>query len=126
MKGLLSLEEYLDKHRSEYYRMLESSERDITDYVEFMLEAIDETAKQAKELIMTKQSVDRSEFLLPRRQEIFNIIRDHTLINFDTIRRRFMAVNPRTLRYDLKKLQDEGFIRKRGTTKGVYYEVIEK
>ncbi|MBI4089515.1 MAG: hypothetical protein HY424_02285, partial [Candidatus Levybacteria bacterium] len=31
-------------------------------------------------------------------------------------------VNERTLRYDLKKLQESGFIRKLGTTKGVYYE----
>ena len=26
-------------------------------------------------------------------------------------------------RYDLKQLQDQGLIRKRGTTKGVYYEI---
>ena len=55
--------------------------------------------------------------------EILNIIKDHYLVNFDIIRRRFLAVNERTLRYDLKKLQEKGFIHKRGTTKGAYYEV---
>lgn len=64
------------------------------------------------------------ESLLPRRAEILAIIKDHHLLSFDRIRRRFMSVNERTLRYDLKKLKDQGFIRKRGVTKGVYYEAI--
>ncbi|MBI2011785.1 Fic family protein [Candidatus Daviesbacteria bacterium] len=124
MKGLLPIEEYLDNHRSEYYRSLENSERDLTDYLEFMLEAITKTAKDAKEQVLEKEKVKPEDFLLPRRAEILNIIKDQKLVNFDTIRRRFMSVNERTLRYDLKKLQDAGLIRKRGTTKGVYYEVI--
>lgn len=126
MKGLLTIEEYLDNHRSEYYRSLEESERDITDYIEFMLEAIDETAKIAKELVLQKQKADFQDYLLPRRAEILNIVKDHKLINFDSIRRRFLSVNERTLRYDLKKLADAGFIRKRGMTRGVYYEAINR
>jgi Fic family protein len=31
MKGLLAIEEYIDNHRSEYYRMLEEPEKDATD-----------------------------------------------------------------------------------------------
>lgn len=37
-----------------------------------------------------------------------------------------MSIPDRTLSYDLKKLQDTGSIRKRGTTKGVYYEVVNQ
>ena len=62
-----------------------------------------------------------TETLLPRREEILNIIKDHQLVNFDFIARRFTAINPRTLRYDLKSLLDKGLIVKRGTTKGVFY-----
>ncbi len=124
MKGLLSLEEYLDNHRSEYYRALEEPEKDLTDYLVFMLTAINETAKEAREMVQQKQKAELTDYLLPRRAEIFNIIRDQKIVNFDSIRRRFLKVNERTLRYDLKKLQDGGLIRKRGTTKGVYYEVI--
>lgn len=123
MKGLLSLEEYLDNHRSEYYRMLETPERDVTDYLEFMLEAVAETAKVAKQMVMQKQEAEVTDYLLPRRAEIYNIIKDQKIINFDSIRRRFMAVNARTLRYDLKKLQEAGLIKKRGATNGVYYEL---
>jgi len=123
MKGILPLEEYLDNHRSEYYRVLESSEKDVTDYVEFILESIAETAKEVKEQFLKKDGVKVEDLLLPRRAEILNIIKDHGIANFDTIRRRFLKVNERTLRYDLKKLADQGLIKKRGTTKGVYYEV---
>ncbi len=125
MKGLLSIEEYIDKHRSEYYRMLEEPEKDATDYLIFMLEAIDETAKTAKKNILQKQKEEATAYLLPRRAEIYNIIKDHKLVQFDFIKRRFAKVNERTLRYDLKKLADQGLIRKRGTTKGVYYEVAK-
>jgi Fic family protein len=122
MKGMLSLEEYLDSNRSLYYRSLEDTDKDVTDYLEFMLEAIAVTAKFAKDKVMQKKEFEAEDFLLPRRSEILNIIKDQRVVNFDQIRRRFMAVNERTLRYDLKKLADGGFIIKRGTTKGVYYE----
>lgn len=125
MKGLLTVEEYLDNHRMEYYKALEDTEKDVTDYLEFMLEAISETAQTAKELVLQKQQTSAEDLLLPRRTEILNIIKDQQLVNFDIIRRRFMAVNERTLRYDLKQLQNKGLIKKLGTTKGVYYEPIK-
>ncbi len=126
MKGLLSVEEKLDRQRSSYYKGFENSERDVTDYLEFMLESIASSAEEAKTQILAKQSLEAEDYLLPRRAEIFRIIKDQLLVSFDQIRRRFLAINERTLRYDLKKLQDSGLIRKRGTTKGVFYEPIKK
>lgn len=123
MKGLLPVEEFIDNHRSNYYLALEQSEKDVTEYLEFMLEAIAETALKSKELVLQKEKLEAVDYLLPRRAEILNIIRDHQMVSFDTIRRRFTAIPERTLSYDLKKLQDAGLIRKRGTTKGVYYEI---
>lgn len=122
MKGLLAIEEFLDKNRSLYYKALEDSERDVTGYVEFILEAISSSAEQVKEQVLQKQKADVKDYLLPRRAEILSLIEEHRILSFDSIKRRFMGVNERTLRYDLKKLQDAGLIRKRGTTKGVYYE----
>lgn len=123
MKGLLTVEEFLDSNRSEYYAALMESERDTTSYVEFMLDGIAKASESAKKLMQSQEEAAPEEYLLPRRSEIYNLIKDHTMMNFDQIRRRFMAVNERTLRYDLKKLQEAGLIRKLGTTKGVYYEV---
>lgn len=125
MKGLLTIEEYIDEHRSIYYRMLESTEKDVTDYIEFMLEAIAYTSEQARRLVLEKKDGGEEDCLLPRRAEILNIIKDDRIISFDQIRRRFLAVNERTLRYDLKKLKDFGFIRKLGNTNGAYYEIKE-
>lgn len=122
MKGLLALEEFLDKNRSLYYKVLEEPQRDVTDYIEFMLEAIASTAEEVKNQVLQKQKADIKDYLLPKRSEIMSIIEEHKMISFETIRRRFMAVNERTLRYDLKQLQNQGLIRKRGITKGVYYE----
>lgn len=121
MKGMLSLEEYLDSSRSLYYEVLENSERDVTSFLEFMLESIATTAQDAKNKILQKNEFETEDYLLPRRSEILNIIKDHRIVNFDQIRRRFMGVNERTLRYDLKKLIDARFIIKRGATKGAYY-----
>lgn len=125
MKGLLAIEEYIDNHRSEYYRMLEEPEKDATDYLIYMLTAIDETGKAARELVLQKQEAEVTDYLLPRRAEIYNIVRDQKLVQFDQIRRRFAKVNERTLRYDLKKLADQGLIRKLGVSRGVYYEVAK-
>lgn len=122
MKGLVSIEQHLDQNRSAYYQALEDREKDATDYLEFMLEAIASSAQFAKEEVLAKKNAEAEDFLLPRRAEILRIIKDHKLVNFDTIRRRFRNVNERTLRFDLKKLQDQGLIRKLGATNGVYYE----
>lgn len=123
MKGLLAIEEYIDNHRSEYYRALEEPEKDCTDYLIFILEAITNASNEAKSMVLTKRETSVEDYLLPRRAEIFNIIKDHKLINFDMLRRRFLGVNERTLRYDLKKLQDKNLIKKLGSTKGVYYKL---
>lgn len=123
MKGILAFEEYVDNHRSDYYRALEEPEKDTTDYLLFMLEAIATSARKTKELILQKQKPEIEDFMLPRRAEILRIIKDHRLMSIDQLHRRFLAVNIRTLRYDLKKLQDQNLIIKRGTTKGVYYQI---
>jgi repressor of nif and glnA expression len=62
--------------------------------------------------------------LFIKQSAILGIIRDQKMVNFNYIKRQFFGSNERTLRYHLKRLQDQGLIRKRGTTKGVYYEAI--
>jgi Fic family protein len=123
-KGILPFEEMIDKHRETYYKMLEEPERDVTNYVEFMLETIRDASSSTKKSILQKEAPQAADYLLPRRAEIFTIVKEQKMVNFDQLRRRFIKVNERTLRYDLKKLQDAGLIRKLGTTKGVYYEVV--
>lgn len=68
--------------------------------------------------------MNREEILFIKQSAILEVIREHTMLSSDSLRRRFMGIQPRTLRYHLKRLVDQGFIRKRGTTKGVYYEIV--
>ena len=67
--------------------------------------------------------MDDSYLLPPRQQEIYHIIRDHRMVSFDFIKRRFVPVPERTLRYNLKKLADQGIIVKIGKTRGSLYAV---
>lgn len=60
--------------------------------------------------------------LLPRREEILAVIKDHRWCSFDFLRRSFAGTNPKTLHYDLLWLINKGLVRKRGVTKGVVYE----
>lgn len=124
-KGILPFEEKIDLKRDLYYETLSIPEKDVTPYVEFMLEVIREASDETRELILSKQKIEDEDLLLPRRGEILRIVKEHKIMNFDSIKRRFSQVNERTLRYDLKKLQDAKFIQKLGNTKGVYYKTIE-
>lgn len=63
--------------------------------------------------------------LFIKQAAILDTITELGIVNFQTLRRQFLGISERTLRYHLKRLQDLGLIRKRGTTKGVYYEPIK-
>jgi len=58
-----------------------------------------------------------------RRREIYNLMEKHPYSSFDYISKKFPKVNPKTLHYDLKKLQEKGFIIKIGETRGVTYRI---
>jgi Fic family protein len=121
-KGILPFEEKIDKRRETYYKMLEEPERDVTSYLEFMLEILVDAADETKSMILDKRKIESFDLLLPRRAEILAIIKDHKLVNFDFIKRRFQNINERTLRFDLQQLAKGGFIQKLGSTRGVYYK----
>lgn len=114
-------EEYLDEHKVEYYYHLDKGLQHTNEYLTFMLEAylyqLEKTREQVEEEVIKKEEV----FLPPRQEEIMNIIKDHSVVSFDSIKRRFQKVPGRTLRYDLKKLVDRGLIEKTGETRGRYY-----
>ncbi len=123
LKGLVPFERYLDLHKSEYYQTLESS-NNITDFICFFLRAL---TNEIDEIIYALESAttDTESFLLPRRKEMLAIIRDHPMCSFDQIRRRFLAVNLKTLHYDLSQLNKSGHIKKIGATRGALYQSVK-
>ncbi len=120
LRGLIPFEKYIESHREQYYVALESS-REISEFIKFFLEAL---TSEITEIIgaLSIREEKREDLLLPRRREIFNIISDHPLCGFDLIRRRFLVVNEKTLKYDISQLLKKGFIEKIGATKGVLYK----
>lgn len=120
-RGLVSMEEIIDKNRENYYQVLEPSQ-DATLFVEFFLRSFVEQAGLILDRLGEKEEELPEDFLLPRRREILEIIKDHPYCTFEFISRRFPAVNPKTLHYDLRQLQEKGFIIKAGKTRGVTYK----
>jgi Fic family protein len=116
---LLSLEEEINNKKEEYYVYLDKN--DATSFIEFSLEIVLTSANKTLEKLSNKQIEE--ETLLPRRQEILNLIKDHKLMSLDSLRRRFLMVSPRMIRYDLKQLEKNGFIIKIGSTRGAMYKI---
>jgi len=122
-RNLVSLEEFIDENRSEYYRALEA-EKNATEFVEFFLEGFLFQAKKTLERLQEVKTEAPEDSLLPRRREILEIIRDHPECSFDFLARRFQNINPKTLHYDLKQLQNKGFVLKIGGTRGSLYRAL--
>lgn len=119
--GLISFEEYLESNRQRYYDGLGISGKDITMFVEFILETIAISSEQVLLELQNKEEETFEDMLLPRRHEILLIIREHQMVSFDQIKRRFMNVNSRTLHYDLEFLRKKKLIKKLGNTRGAVY-----
>jgi Fic family protein len=119
----IPFEEYLDSHKDEYYFHLDQGVQNTEGYIMFMLHAFLEQIGDTKRLLEMEMQKKETLLLPPRQEEIYNLIQDHSTLSFDSIRRRFLKVPERTLRYDLKKLQDEGYVIKIGKTKGSWYKI---
>lgn len=124
LKGLAPFEEFIDKYRSDYYDLIAVNRQDQTEFVEFILEGFVWALKEAKSTMAESIFEFKPEDELPlRRGEILKIIRDHRVVSFDFLKRRFMLIPQRTLRYDLMMLAKKNFINKRGVTRGTMYEI---
>jgi Fic family protein len=119
-RRLVSIEEGIDQNREEYYQVLEPS-RDVTGFVEFFLKVFVLQTEAVLARLRGKGEKSPEDFLLPRRREILAIIGEHPDCSFDFLRRRFLAVKPKTLHYDVQQLQKEGLIVKLGKTRGAVY-----
>ncbi len=117
--GYLSPEEYIEKFREIYYDSLEPN-KNYQPFIKFFLESI---LNQIKNTFNNLKNPDNLDQLLPRRKEILEIIKDHPNCSFNFIQRRFLNVNPKTLHYDLLKLQKNNLIIKAGISRGATYIV---
>ncbi len=122
-RWIVSFEKYFDEKKADYYYGLSINGTNITEFVAFFLEALATSAENVIGELKNKKEDKIEDTLLPRRAEILAIIRDHKIMSFDQIRRRFLKINPRTLHYDLECLLRENLIRKLGRTRGAHYAI---
>lgn len=124
MRGAVPFEEFIDRHRQDYYDVLRPNRRDVTPAVEFLLEALSITAEQTIDQLKGPLREGPETLLFPRRQEILDIIRDHHIVSFDFLHRRFMNIPDSTLHFDLKQLLKDRLIKKIGKTRGARYASV--
>lgn len=120
-RGLVVLEEYLLENREEYYDLLSTTKKDITRFVEFFQDAVLASLDKAIQELQNINQEKPEDSLLPRRQEILSIIKDHKMVSFDFLKRRFYKIPESSLHYDVRELIKKRFIRKLGSTRGVLY-----
>jgi len=120
-RGLVPVEEYIEAHRENYYRALEPGIT-ATAFIEFWLAGLLDQARQTLAEYTHPVPQTPENDLLPRRKEIYLVIKDHPRCSFDFISRRFSAVNKKTLSYDLSRLVRIGLVKKLGVTRGAVYE----
>lgn len=118
--GVIPFEEYLDTNRQEYYDALSTDSADVSAFVEFFLGALVSQSRRSMEALKQPRDM-KAAGLLPRRAEILALVRDHTTVSFDFLRRRFRAVPERTLHYDLAQMIKRGHLKKMGSTRGALY-----
>ncbi len=123
--GIVPFEEYLEAHRQDYYDVLGKDRQDVTEFVEFFLGAMVSQVKTSLSSVEGAPVIQHSD-LSPRRSEIAKIVREHKLVSFDFISRRFLRIPTRTLHNDLAQLLKAGYIRRLGTTRGALYAPGEK
>ncbi|HYD34461.1 MAG TPA: Fic family protein [Vitreimonas sp.] len=127
---LIPIDHYLETHKSTYYAYLEKNTRQLHEFYLFMLtgllekttQLVDELSQKPPTLPASMPQTSPSS-LLPRRQEILNIITDHPYCSLNQITRRFPTIPTRTISYDVNSLVKNGLVIKHGSTRGVSYSV---
>lgn len=122
---IVSFEEKLSENKEDYYYHLENSftvKFGTTEYLEFMLAIFDESLADLIDRVSKDSNVNQN--LLPRREEILDIIHDHKIVTVDFLKRRFQNLTERTLRNDLADLIKRNLIKKIGETRGAVYRII--
>jgi Fic family protein len=119
----IAIEEYLDSNKDMYYYHLDNGIKNTNEYLMFMFKAFFQGTESVKKLLEEEQNKNRNLILPPRQEEIYLIIKEHRMVSFNFIQRRFLKIPGRTLRYDLKKLAEKKLIIKTGKTKGVWYSI---
>jgi len=122
-KGQIPFEQYIEKHREEYYETFAPS-KNTTSFIEFFLEAILAQGKEILVKIVSPTQILSLGGLIPRKNEVIQIVKDHPYCSFDFVKRRFLSVSAVTVHRDIADLIRRGKIEKLGSTRGAVYVAV--
>ncbi|HYM64948.1 MAG TPA: Fic family protein [Candidatus Sulfotelmatobacter sp.] len=132
IRRFFSLEEYFDKNAAEYYKALQSVEKnegDLTDWLEYFTFGLSVELSKIREKIESisidaklKEKLGGEPILLtPRQIKIIEYIQKVGYLQNQAFEGLFPMVSEDTILNELKGLVKSGLIKKRGVTKGAKY-----
>lgn len=119
-KGQIPFEQYIEKHREEYYQAFMPS-KNITSFIEFFLEALLTQGKEILVSVVSPLQGPSQGGLIPRKNEVLQIVKDHPYCSCDFIKRRFPSTSAITIHRDIADLIKRGKVEKLGSTRGAVY-----
>jgi Fic family protein len=135
VKRFFSLEEYFDSHAVEYYAALQSVMEgggyDLTNWLEYFALGLSIELDRVKQQVLKlsrdlhlKAQLGHQVALSERQIKILEVMQNNAgrVISSD-LEKILPMVSVDTILRDLKDLLNKGLIRKRGRTKGAYYEL---
>ena len=136
VKRFFSLEEYFDRNATDYYRALQSvgegEAADLTYWLEYFTHGLAVELDQVKQQVLKlsrdlqlKTKMGAQVALSERQIKIMEVMQQNGgRIVSSELEKILPMVSVDTILRDLKDLLKKGLIRKRGQTKGAYYEIV--
>ena len=135
IRKFFSLEEYFDSNAEDYYRALQSVEKnkdDLTNWLEYFTEGLAIELNKIKERVekisvdgRIRQKLGGKPLLLSDRQlKIIEYIQQTGFLQNQAFDQLFPMVSEDTILNELKPLLKNGIIKKQGVTKGAKYVMV--
>ncbi|MEK7517015.1 MAG: Fic family protein, partial [Patescibacteria group bacterium] len=132
IRKFFSLEEYFDSNAEDYYKALQSVEKnnnDLTNWLEYFTEGLAIELNKIKERVerisvdgKIKEKLGGKPLLLSDRQlKIIEYIQETGFLQNQAFGQLFPMVSEDTILNELKPLIENGIIKKQGITKGAKY-----
>lgn len=136
VKSFFSIEEQYDKSPSDYYQALQSvmagGNYDLTKWLEYFTQGLAIELDKVKQKVLKlskdanlKTKIGHQVALSERQIKILEILNKEGQVVSSDLAEVFPMISVDTILRDLKDLINKGLIKKRGATKGAYYEAVE-
>ena len=116
----IPIESVVNEHQQQYYKALEDagSIGESTPFIEFMLEAILHTCKSVPLNVSKNVPLNRLDKIIELMKENSSITIDQIALSCD--------VSSKTIKRDIAKLKETGKVKRAGSLKAGYWEIVDE